>query len=187
MISNMDAWVRSGTLPPASSYPKIADGTLVPFGRYALPAIPGANQPHEANEAYRLDFGPNWQKGILSIQPPRIGQPFPALVPQVDSDGNERDGVRLPEITVPLATYTVWNLRGPAIGTPDQRVAFEASYLPFPRTSDELQKTGDPRKSIAERYSNREDYVHRYMSAVDDLLNQRWMLSINAGCCRKTA
>ena len=48
-------------------------------------------------------------------------------MPQVDADGNERDGVRLPEITVPLATYASWNLRDPSIGAPDQRVAFEVS------------------------------------------------------------
>jgi hypothetical protein len=170
MISNMDAWVRSNILPPASAYPKIADGTLVPLHKYALPTIPGVNQPHEANEAYRLDFGPNWRRGILSIQPPKVGQPFPVLVPQVDADGNERDGVRLPEITVPLATYTSWNLRDPSIGAPDQRVSFEASCLPFPRT------TGDPRKSIAERYSNRDDYLTQYKHALDDLMNQRWIL-----------
>ena len=93
----------------------------MPLAKYALPAIPGVNRPHEANEAYRLDFGPNWQKGILSIQPPRVGQAFPALVPQVDADGNERDGVRLPEMTVPLATITGWNLRDPSIGAADQR------------------------------------------------------------------
>ena len=86
------------------------------------------------------------------------------LVPQVDADGNERDGVRLPEITVPLATYTGWNLRDPSIGAPDQRVSFEASYLPFPTTVAEGQKTGDPRKSIAERYLNREDYMNRYQT-----------------------
>ena len=39
MIANMDAWVRSDTLPPPSSYPKIADGTLVPFSKYAFPAF----------------------------------------------------------------------------------------------------------------------------------------------------
>ncbi len=71
MIANMDAWVRSNVAPPRSSYPKIADGTLVPLAAYALPAIPGVNRPHEENRAYRIDFGPNWQKGILSIQPPR--------------------------------------------------------------------------------------------------------------------
>src|SRR6202030_3474979 len=48
MITNMDAWGRSGTSPPESSYPEIADGTLVPFGDYAFPAIPGVNKPREA-------------------------------------------------------------------------------------------------------------------------------------------
>ncbi len=176
MISNMDAWVRNNTLPPASSYPKIADGTLVPLAKYAFPAIPGVNRPHEANEAYRLDFGLNWQSGILAIQPPKVGQPFPVLVPQVDADGNERDGVRLPEITVPLATYTGWNLRDPAIGAPDQRPPFEGSYLPFPKTLAERRKTGDPRKSIEERYKNREEYFAQYTRAIDDLVKERWIL-----------
>jgi Alpha/beta hydrolase domain len=176
MIANMDAWVHSGTLPPGSSYPKIADGNLVLLEKYALPAIPGVNRPHEATRAYRLDFGPNWQQGILSIQPPKVGPAFPLLVPQVDADGNERDGVRLPEITVPLATYTGWNLRDPSIGAPGERVAFEGSYLPFPKTAADREKTGDPRKSIAERYSDRKDYLTRYEKAVDDLVQQRWIL-----------
>ena len=176
MISNMDAWVRSNTLPPASSYPKIANGTLVSLRRYAFPSIPGVNRPHEANAAYRLNFGPHWRQGILSIQPPKVGPAYPVLVPQVDVDGNERDGVRLPEITVPLATYASWNLRDPAIGAPEQRVSFEASFLPFSRTAAERQKTGDPRKSIEERYASREIYLTLYERAVDDLVKQRWIL-----------
>jgi hypothetical protein len=176
MIANMDAWVRSNTLPPASSYPRIADGTLVPLPDYALPAIPGMKRPQEANTAYRLDFGPKWQDGILSIQPPRVGPAFPVLVPQVDADGNERDGVHLPEITVPLGTYASWNLRDPSIGAPDQRLAFQTSYMPFPKTAAERQKSGDPRKSIAERYAGGEAYMKRYKSAVDDLVKQRWIL-----------
>jgi hypothetical protein len=176
MIANMDAWVHSDTLPPASNYPRIADGNLVTLEKYAWPAIPGVNRPHEASQAYRLDFGPDWQQGILSIQPPKVGPAFPVLVPQVNADGNERDGVRLPEITVPLATYAGWNLRDPSIGAPEQRVSFEASYLPFPRTAAERQKTGDPRKSIAERYASREDYLTQYKKAVDDLVQQHWIL-----------
>lgn len=176
MISNMDAWVRSSAPPPASSYPKIADGTLVSLREYAFPAIPGVKLPHEANEANRLDFGPYWRQGILSIQPPKVGQPFPVLVPQVNADGNERDGVRLPEITVPLATYAGWNLRDPQIGAPDQRVSFEASYFPFPRTAAEREKTGDPRKSIAERYANAGDYRTRYQVALDELIKNRFIL-----------
>src|SRR3984957_5308945 len=176
MIANMDAWVRNDTLPPPSSYPRIADGNLAPLRAYAFPKIPGVNSPHEATQAYPLDFGPNWEQGILSIQPPKVGPAFPVLVPQVDADGNERDGARLPDIVVPLATYAAWNLRDPSIGASDQRVPFEASYLPFPRTAAERQRTGDPRKSIAERYRNREDYLARYPAAVDDLVQQRWIL-----------
>jgi hypothetical protein len=145
--------------------------------KYAFPAIPGVNKPREANEAWQLDFGANWRDGILSLQPPKVGQPFPVLVPQVNADGNERDGVRLPEIIVPLATYASWNLRDPSIGAPEQRVSFEASYLPFPKTAADRQKTADPRKSIAERYTSREDYLARCGQVLDELVKQRRILA----------
>ena len=120
--------------------------------------------PHEANQAYGLD---------LSIVPPKVGATFPVLVPQVNADGNERDGVQLPEITVPLATYVGWNMRDPSIGAPDQRVAFEASYLPFPKTAAERLQTHDPRPSIAERYRDpRRLSRTRYGKALDDLVRQ---------------
>ena len=177
MIQNMDGWVRNNKSPPQSSYPTIAEGTLVPLGEYAFPAIPHVNKPKDANVAYRLNFGPQWkQNGIRSLEPPIVGKPFPVLVPQVDADGNERDGVRLPEILVPLATYTGWNLRDPSIGAPDQRVAFEGSYLPFPTTEADRQRTGDRRRSIAARYSSRADYMARYTAAVDQLVKHSWIL-----------
>jgi Alpha/beta hydrolase domain len=176
MIANMDAWVRNGTAPPESSYPKIANGTLVSLSRLKFPAIPGVNKPHEANSAYRLDFGPKWRDGFLTLQPPKVGEAFPVLVPQVDADGNEVSGVRLPQIAFPLATYTGWNLRDPAIGAPDQRVSFLGSYLPFPKTAADCERSGDRRESVAERYVGREDYLNRYSGAVDELVKQRWVL-----------
>jgi hypothetical protein len=176
MIANMDAWVRDGVPPPPSSYPKISDGTLAPLASYSFPAIPGVHKPHEANAGTRLDFGPGWQAGILSVQPPRVGQLFPVLVPQVDADGNETDGVRLPELSAPLATYASWNLRDPSIGAPDQRVSFEASYLPFPKTAADREKIGDPRKSVAERYASRDAYLAQFTMALDDLVKQHWIL-----------
>ena len=181
MIANMDAWVRNGTEPPASSYPRIADGTLVPLSKYAFPHLRGVNLPHEANQGERLDFGPGWRKGILSIQPPRVGPAFPVLVPQVDADGNERDGIRLPEITVPLATVTGWNLRDPSIGAPKERVSFEGSWIPFAKTAQDRKRTGDPRPSIAERYANEQDYLSRYSQAVDRLVSMRWILPEDRG------
>jgi hypothetical protein len=176
MIANMDAWVRGDSTPPDSSYPRLADRTLVPVDGYAFPVIPGVNRPHEASTAYRIDFGPDWTHGIVGNQPPKIGPQFPVLVPQVDADGNDRDGVRLPEIAVPLATYTGWNLRDASIGAPRERVSFEGSYISFPKTAAERLATHDPRKSIAERYANREDYMNRYGAAVETLVKQRWLL-----------
>jgi hypothetical protein len=60
-------------------------------------------------------------------------------------------------------------------------VAFEASYLPFPRTEAERPRTGDPRRSISERYSGREDYMDRYKDAVGELVKQRWILAEDRG------
>jgi hypothetical protein len=175
MIANLDAWVRDGTAPPPSSYPHIADRTLVALDQYAFPAIPGVNKPHEASGAFRLDFGAGWPS-FIGAQPPKVGKAFPVLVPQVDADGNERDGVRLPQIVVPLATYTGWNLRDPSIGAPAERVSFEGSYIAFAKTAAAREAAHDPRKSIAERYASREEYLSRYSAAVDDLVRQRWLL-----------
>jgi hypothetical protein len=175
MIANMDAWIRSNTMPPPSRYPRIADGTLVSLTNYAFPEIPGVNKPHEVSVAYRLNLGPEWPNAITT-QPPVAGTAFPVLIPQVDEDGNERDGVRSPELRVPLATYTGWNLRDPSIGAPDQRVSFEASYIPFAKTPEERKKNGDPRRSIAERYPSREEYLNRYRDAVNEVIQQRYVL-----------
>jgi hypothetical protein len=179
MISNMDAWVRSGTAPPDSRYPRLADHNLVPLARYAFPAIPGVRTPHEASAAWRLDFGPEAVQGVFSLQPPRRAGSFPVLVPQVDADGNETDGVQLPEVRVPLATYTGWNLRDPAIGASQERVAFEGSFLPFPVTAEERRRRRDPRPAILERYASKEDYLARYGRAVDALIAARWVLPLD--------
>lgn len=186
MITNMNAWVQQGTAPPPSAYPHIADGTLVPREKLAFPAIPGVHPPNNITEAYRLDFGPNWRTTrILTLQPPIVGAPFPVLVPQVDRDGNARAGVHLPEITVPLATYTGWNLRDPMTGAPEERVSFLGSCIPFAKTAAERNADGDPRLSIDERYSSRDDYLARYQRAVDELVKERWILPIDAAALMK--
>lgn len=185
MIANMDAWVKNGVAPPASRYPHIADGTLVPRDSLAFPAIPGAHAPENYNQAWHLDFGPGWETTrILTKQPPAVGAAFPILLPQVDADGNDRAGVHLPEISEPLATYTGWNLRDPATGAPEERVSFLGSDFPFAKTAEERRSTGDPRPSIAERYTGRGDYLARYGKAVDELVRERWILPEDAGALK---
>jgi hypothetical protein len=77
---------------------------------------------------------------------------------------------------VPLGTYAGWNLRDPLIGAPDQRVSFEASYIPFAKTASERRQARDPRKSVEERYGSREDYLDRFGHALDDLVEQHFIL-----------
>jgi hypothetical protein len=176
LITDMDQWVKDGTAPPPNTYPKIADRTLVPLSKWAFPKIPAVNTPHDMNLGYRLDFGPQWKSGIVSIEPPKVGKPFGVLVPQTDADGNDLGGVRLPELQVPLATYTGWNLRDASIGAPDQRLSFLGSFIPFARTAAEREKSGDPRLSVAERYSSREQYMGKFSVAAMKLIHDRFLL-----------
>jgi hypothetical protein len=190
LITDMDQWVKDGKEPPPSTYPKIAEKTLVPLANWKFPKISGVNTPHEVSLAYHLDFalevfgpppgkeGDNKQPQIawVTVEPPQVGQPFGVLVPQSDADGNDLGGVRLPELQVPLATYTGWNLRDPSIGAPDQRVSFLGSWVPLAKTAEERKKSGDPRPSIAERYKSQEEYMSKFEQAAKKLIEQRFLL-----------
>jgi alpha/beta hydrolase family protein len=176
LITDMDQWVKDGTPPPPSTCPKISDATLVPLNKWAFPKIPGVNKPHEASLAYHLDFGTQWKEGIVSLEPPKVGKSFAVLVPQVDVNGNDMGGVSLPELQVPLATYTGWNLRDPSIGAGDLRLSFYGSFIPFARTAAEREKTGDPRLSVAERYASRDEYRGKFAEAAMKLIHERFLL-----------
>jgi hypothetical protein len=125
----------------------------------------------------RLDFGPEWSKGIVTKEPPGIGKAFVGRVPAVDEAGNDRAGIRLPEITVPLATHTGWNYRHPSIGAPERLASEIGSYLPLPRTRADRERTGDSRTSIAERYAGREDYIGRIALAAVALVDEGLLLA----------
>jgi hypothetical protein len=173
----MDRWVADGAEPPPSRYPMLADGTLTAVNQSGWPAIPGFTRPQSPMTTYRLDFGPEWSKGIVTKEPPGIGKAFVGRVPAVDEAGNDRAGIRLPEIAVPLATHTGWNYRKPSIGAPDRLATEIGSYLPLPLTRADRERTGDGRKSIAERYAGLEDYLGRISLAAAALVNDRFLLA----------
>jgi hypothetical protein len=177
LLVAMNAWIADGTRPPDSRIPSVAREELVPPSALTFPRIPGVHLPKEPYMAYRLDFGPEFRaKGIVAFEPPKVGKPFPILVPQVDVNGNDVSGVRLPELTVPLATYTGWNLRDAQIGAADIAMDMVGSYLPFARTRAEREKVGDPRRSIEERYGSRDEYVKLVTAAAEVLVNHRFLL-----------
>jgi hypothetical protein len=173
----LDLWVTDDIAPPPSAYPRLTDGTLTTPDHAGWPAIPGYEFPMHPLRAFHLNFGPDWVKGIVSIEPPEVGKPFAARVPAVDADGNALGGIRLPEIAVPLATYAGWNYRDNSIGAPHQNAGEIGSYLPFSRTRVDRERSGDPRPSIEERYRNRDEYLGKYAAAALVLVQRRYLLA----------
>jgi hypothetical protein len=156
-IDDFDVHIRgfanhAGTTPMAERR-----DALVAASQVAFPAIPGVASPRSVPAARQND------------------RPIPLLVPQVDGDGNERAGVRTPEITVPMATYTGWNFRGASIGGPNLLVSLMGSAIPFAPTKA-AKAAADPRRSIEERYPSQAAYTSAVQSAADTLVAGGYLL-----------
>jgi hypothetical protein len=180
LLMDLDAWVTRNEPPPADRLPRVADGTLVPTLPQAdmgFPQIPGVLYTGVHHTGDLFDFGKDFDKGIISVQPPRLlGTPYPIFVPKTDADGNDIAGIRIPEVAVPLATYTGWALRDDGHDGCDaagQRIAFA-------KTKAERLAAGDPRLSLEERYSDHADYVAKVTRAVQELKAQRLLLEEDA-------
>jgi len=179
LLVALDEWVSAGREPPASRVPRRADGTLVPSlpqGVVGFPDIPGATYNGLMTTGDLFDYGPSFEQGILTTLPPRpLGSPYPAFVPKTDSDGNDIAGIRLPEIAVPLATYTGWNLRATAFAGDDLCDA-AGQKIDFRQTKAERIAAGDPRPSLEERYGDHWGYVLRVARSALNLFEQGLML-----------
>lgn len=177
-LANLDAWVSRGEAPPPSRHPSVGDGTAVPREslREWVARIPGVGLPERLSPVGRLDFGPGMELGRATRVPPELREPYPDLVSALDDDGNEVAGVRLPDVAVPLATYTGWNVRDPETGGAGQALFLAGATLPFPRTAAERQTRGDPRPAIAERYASKEGYLERVRACAEGLVRQRYLV-----------
>ncbi len=171
LLVAMQDWLAKNKQPPASVYPLIAppsgESQLVSVSAYAFPKIPGVAVPQFNRKAYRLNF---------STEPPTLGPPFATLVPQVNLDGNETTGIRMPDIQVPLASYTGWNLRSAKIGAPDQLYSMAGSSIWFPLSKADRKKRKDPRPAIEERYPTKNDYLDKITAAAQDLVKEGFVL-----------
>ena len=181
-LVRLDRWVTSGEAPPPSRFPRVDEGTSVPPSRTAttFKSFAGVSFPAHMSYMSRLNFGSGPEAGIATTLPPVAGKDYPALVSAVDEDGNELGGIRLPDISVPLATHTGWNLRHPDMGGSDQLLdagGLVGSTLPFPATRTERETTGDPRLSIEERYSSKDDYLGQVRRAAQALVDEGYLLA----------
>ena len=176
----MDRWLTAGTEPPPSVYPHVADHTLVHWEADASGwrPLPGVTHPTVIQQPELLDYGPAFERHrrIDRHPPKRTGKRYGVRVPAVDADDNERGVLRLPRVEVPVATFTGWNLRNPAIGAETELLSLTGSRIPFPLTPAERAETGDPRQAVRERYADFEDYHGRYMAAAARLVSDRYLL-----------
>jgi hypothetical protein len=189
LLVALDEWVSQGITPPESRVPRRAENAVfavprpgsltgfVPQAALGWPTLPGVTYNGLITTRYLLDFGPDFDSGILSHYPPSIvGRPaYPIFVSRVDEDKNEVTSVRLPPVAAPLATTTGWTLRRAGFSKNEGGEA-DGQYIPFKTTKAERLAVGDPRLSLEERYRDHDGYVQAVTRAARDLEKQRFLL-----------
>jgi alpha/beta hydrolase family protein len=166
----LENWVVNDIAPPPSRVPSLADGTAVTADRVAMPKVAGFAVAPGANPILPpVDW----------IDPPETAAPaaYTIFVSSVDNDGNELAGIRLPQIAVPLGTYTGWNVYK---AQPDALADRDGSFIAFAGTKAEREAASDPRPSLAERYGSRDLYVARFKEAAAALVADGLLLQPDA-------
>ena len=192
-------WVMKGSTPPASRWPRLADGNLGAAHKAGIgfPTIPGlratAPEVDFIMPVIDYDWGPGFNKtdgsGIASNAPPPILQVLPMLAPKVDADGNERGGVPVVLADVPLGTYLGWNITagGARPFHQGQICDYVGGMIPFAKTAQERLAKGDTRLSLEERYGSHDGYVAAVRKAAAAAIAQGFLLAEDAQALIKAA
>jgi hypothetical protein len=173
LLVSLDRWVTDGIAPPPTAFPNLKNHTLLPLAKVqaSYPAIPGAPFSPLYNQLQVVD-----QK---SMPPEASGRTYPLFFPPLDTDGNPQGGIVLPEIAVPIATFSGRNVRAEGFSA-GELCGLSGSYIPFAATKQERMASGDPRPSLEERYKSAQDYVDKRRHAVDTLVQQGFVLPEDA-------
>ncbi len=180
LLEALRQWVVDGAEPPPSMYSSLARHSLVQPEEVRYPYMPAVNftVPGIANFKYFLDRGHRFDvediSGVMA-EPPEADGRYTVLVPQVDADGNDIDGLRNVNVQVPLGTYLGWNVRKAGFSEGDS-CDLTGGFIPFFKTKADRLAAGDPRPSLAERYPTHDDYVAKVTAAVNDQISKRVLL-----------
>ncbi len=190
-LTNLLLWIRDGEAPPASVFPRGADDTAASREAVAetLAKFPALACPDPARlpTLYPLDLGDVADRGIGAFPATREGEAYPCLVSAVDADGNEVGGIPMPDVTVPVATHTGFNVRHANSGGAGQILEYVGLTLPFAKDEAARTETNDPRPSIAERYRSREAYLAQVRAAAEALVDGRLLLAEDIEVCSQIA
>lgn len=163
-------WVVDGTEPPPSRFPTVPLGTLVAPTSVGFPSIPDVTFTGSHNPLRRNNH---------SSFPPLQGGGYVVLAGRVDPDGNMLAGILHPNLSVPIGTYTGWNLRREGFAEGAQ-CGGSGSFIPFANDRAEREASGDPRLSIEERYPTHDAYVSAVAQAAERLVQERLLLQRDA-------
>jgi len=177
LLMSLEGWVKGTAKPLDIRYPSVSDGTLA----VATPNLASIGRPDLTAAGLRY----NGVYNTLSVNDEMVSPPVPGdryyVVPQptTDAQGNERAGVKMPDIAVPLATFAGYSLRkrGYAEG---QQNGLNSSQLAF-ATTPTSRKPGDPRKSVQELYGSKAAYLDSVNRAVDQLVVEGFILKAGVG------
>ena len=188
LIPALENWVVSNALPPASQYPTIASGTAVspapalfgfPNTSNLLVPSGAAAVPTAVNFSYTGIYNPvlvtDYSQAVPVIN---LAKQYKVLVPKVDTNGNDVSGILMPEVRVPVATYTGWNLRGTGHSV-GEGCSSTGSAIPFAVTAAAKSAT-DTRASLDTLYPTRANYAAQFGAAADSLVSQGFLTQLDA-------
>ncbi len=180
------SYLTQGTPMPPSTYPTLASKQLVTPAAAAksFPRVPGYPYGGLAlNHPEKFGFGPKIdyfdQSGIITNQPPTVLAVLPELVPALNKDGNETEGVPSVLLQAPLATYSGWNNYATTVFK-GQQCSLSGSSFPLPETRAARTAAKDPRQSLEERYGTHAGYVCVVTTAADNAVSSRFLLPTDA-------
>ena len=171
----LEEWVGKDVPPPASLYPSNANGLAAPPADQSAVGFPNLSSLGITYPAGLYNPLVVTEYSTGGIPSPDLSRNYTVLVSKTDSDGNELAGVRVPEVVAPLATYTSWNIRT-TDHAPGEGGYYLGSTFVFASTEAERIANGDPRPSLAARYSSKADYVNKVRAAAEALVKQRLLL-----------
>jgi hypothetical protein len=191
LLVALQQWVATGQQPPTSRYSRVDRHSLVPFDSFVFPSIPNVTGPQNVfNTRNVYDRGPQYNaeevSGIISREPPVALAEYPPLVPQVNADGNDVDGLRSVTLQTPLGTYTGWNVRAAGFSEGDS-CDLTGSYIPFVLTKAQRLQNHDPRPSLQERYGTLANYTAAATLAAEGLVHDRLLLSSDEAAAIQSA
>ena len=186
-LENLRAWIADGVEPPASVFPRASDGTAARREEVLdlLARVPGFALPRTDRlpSLAPMDLGEHAGRGVPALPARFVGEPYPSPVSAVDGDGNETGGVRMPDVSVPVATHAGFNPRHREGGGEGQILEYLGSTVPLARAAAERAAAADPRPSIAERYADREAYLAEVREAAEQLVESRYLLAGDVDLC----